>query len=123
MFHGICYLFGNDEMPLLRGTVTFREERKNYICIDIDIHGVSEDYWYGIQVGAMLFPPIAADTEGVISVIFCRKGDFDGLFPDPTISLFRLERQLPLNGISRQNIASGKVRKVICGGKDYRGIK
>ncbi len=110
-------------MPLIHGTVTFREERKNYICMDIDIQGVPATYLYGIQVGRILFPPIAADMQGCISMTFCRKGDFDNLFSDSSVTLFRYDERVPDVQSRHQNVASGKVRRVILGGKDYREFK
>lgn len=122
MFRGVCYLFGNQEMPMIHGIVTFREERNHYICVDIDIQGNLGDSMYGIQVGPILFPPISPDTDGNISVTFCRKGEYDDLFSDSAVRLFRYHQRIPDTHTRRQNVAKGKVHQVVSGRKEYHKI-
>ena len=123
VIRGVCYLYGNQTIPLIHGTVTFREERKNYICVDIDLQGIPSDYLYGIKVGQMLFPPIAPDSQGELSVTFCRQGDFESLFGDSTVVFFRYNQRVSNVKERRQNVASGQIRRLVCGGPDYGNVK
>ncbi len=119
MLHGVCYLYGNQEMPALHGTVTFREVRPNYVCYEIDIQGISDRWLYGLQVGKTLFPPIAADESGKINVIFCRNYKNMTSFSGLKVTLFRFDHQKPDRYTKHKTIALGTARELIYGGEYY----
>ena len=119
MLQGVCYLYGNQEIPALHGTVTFREARKNYVCFEIDVQGISDRNLYGLSVGDILFPPICPDEQGRIQVIFCRKNWKIDAYAGLQVCLFRYEQQYPNLNSKHKTVALGTVRKLICGGGNY----
>ncbi len=119
MLQGVCYLYGNQEMPALHGTVTFRETRQNYVCFEIDIQGIQDKNIYGLQVGDILLPPIAPDEQGTLCVIFCRKNWKIDAYAGLTATLFRYEQRIPNQNTKHKTVALGTVRKLIRGGENY----
>lgn len=123
MLHGVCYLYGNHEMPTLHGTVTFREVRPNYVCYEIDIQGIPDYALYGLRIGETLFPPLAPDEQGRLNVIFCRKYKNTDSFSGGTVTLFRYDQQMPDVHTKHKTVALGTVRKLIYGGENYVNLK
>jgi hypothetical protein len=119
MLHGVCYLYGNQEMPALHGTVTFREMRQNYVCFEINIQGVCDNNIYGISIGDLILPPIAPDEEGSLNVIFCRKNWKVDVYSGLTVTLFRYEQCVTKQQSKHKTVALGTVRKLATGGANY----
>ncbi|MBR5280581.1 MAG: hypothetical protein IKU26_06430 [Clostridia bacterium] len=123
MLQGVCYLYGNYEMPAIHGTITFREARQNYVCFEIDIQGILDRNLYGLSVGDIVFPPLSPDTHGNIQVIYCRKNWKIDAYAGVSVSLFRYDRQSPDLNCKHKTVAQGTVRKLICGGGNYQTEK
>ena len=119
MLQGVCYLYGNKEMPALHGNITFREGRRNYVCFEIDIQGIPDRNLYGLSVGDIIFPPISPDEQGSLQVIFCRKNWKIDAYAGLPVCLFRYEQLSPGITCKHKTVALGTVRKLICGGGNY----
>lgn len=119
MIHAVCYLFGNNDTPTLHGTVTFRSAAHNRICLDVDLSGIPDTQLYGIRMGGMVFPPVAADDGGRIQVTFYRGKSIEDTISGSRVSVFRYDCPSPDDKVKRQTVASGTIREITSGSLAY----